>query len=102
MLGIPEEDLFFKFAGINHFHWHRVWDKEGQERTQELIDLIYGPKQEQESHLKNIFDAPFHYEQLKDLGMLPCGYHRYYYIEDEMLKHSIEEYERGEDKSTSG
>ncbi|MGL5492007.1 MAG: 6-phospho-beta-glucosidase, partial [Enterococcus faecalis] len=27
MLGIPEEDLFFKFAGINHFHWHRVWDK---------------------------------------------------------------------------
>ena len=77
MLGIPEEDLFFKFAGINHFHWHRVWDKEGQERTQELIDLIYGPKQEQESHLKNIFDAPFHYEQLKDLGMLPCGYHRY-------------------------
>ncbi|HAP2768363.1 TPA: 6-phospho-beta-glucosidase [Enterococcus faecalis] len=95
MLGIPEEDLFFKFAGINHFHWHRVWDKEGQERTQELIDLIYGPKQEQESHLKNIFDAPFHYEQLKDLGMLPCGYHRYYYIEDEMLKHSIEEYERG-------
>ena len=22
-----EEDLFFKFAGINHFHWHRVWDK---------------------------------------------------------------------------
>ena len=53
--------------GINHFHWHRVWDKEGQERTQELIDLIYGPKQEQESHLKNIFDAPFHYEQLKDL-----------------------------------
>ena len=52
MLGIPEEDLFFKFAGINHFHWHRVWDKEGQERTQELIDLIYGPKQEQESHLK--------------------------------------------------
>ena len=51
MLGIPEEDLFF---GINHFHWHRVWDKEGQERTQELIDLIYGPKQEQESHLKNI------------------------------------------------
>ena len=99
MLGIPEEDLFFKFAGINHFHWHRVWDKEGQERTQELIDLIYGPKQEQESHLKNIFDAPFHYEQLKDLGMLPCGYHRYYYIEDEMLKHSIEEYERGNQKA---
>ena len=31
--------------------------------------------------------------------MLPCGYHRYYYIEDEMLKHSIEEYERGETRA---
>ncbi|WP_326716713.1 6-phospho-beta-glucosidase [Vagococcus jeotgali] len=98
-LNIPEDDLFFKFAGINHFHWHRVWDKEGNERTQELIDLIYGPKTEQTSHLKNIWDAPFHYEQLKDLGMLPCGYHRYYYIEDEMLKHSIEEFERGETRA---
>ena len=31
--------------------------------------------------------------------MLPCGYHRYYYIEDEMLKHSIEEYEQGETRA---
>lgn len=98
-LGIPEEDLTFKFAGINHFHWHRVWDKEGKERTDELIDLIYGPQEEQESHLTNIWDAPFHYEQLKDLGMLPCGYHRYYYIEDEMLKHSIDEFKRGETRA---
>jgi len=98
-LGIPEEDLFFKFAGINHFHWHRVWDKTGKERTQELIDLIYGPNQEQESHLKNIWDAEFHYDQLKHLGMLPCGYDRYYYIGDEMLEHAIEEYEKGETRA---
>jgi len=32
-LGLPEEELFFKFAGINHFHWHRVWDKEGKETS---------------------------------------------------------------------
>ena len=31
--------------------------------------------------------------------MLPCGYHRYYYIEDEMLKHSIEEFEKGETRA---
>lgn len=98
-LGLPEDDLFFKFAGINHFHWHRVWDKEGNERTMELIDLIYGPQEDSESHLKNIHNAPFHYEQIKDLGMLPCGYHRYYYIEDEMLAHSIEEFERGETRA---
>ena len=99
-LGIPENELFFKFAGINHFHWHRVWDKTGKERTAELIDIIYGPNQnEDDNHLKNIHSASFHYEQIKDLGMLPCGYHRYYYIEDEMLQHSIEEFERGETRA---
>lgn len=99
-LGVPEEELFFKFAGINHFHWHRVWDKTGKERTDELIDLIYGPDQsEAESHLKNIHNATFHYEQIKDLGLLPCGYHRYYYIEDEMLDHSIEEFEEGKTRA---
>lgn len=99
-LGIPEDELFFKFAGINHFHWHRVWDKTGKERTAELIDMIYGPHKEGENtDFKNIHDAEFHYEQIKDLGMLPCGYHRYYYIEDEMLKHSIEEFENGETRA---
>lgn len=98
-LNLPEDELFFKFAGINHFHWHRVWDKTGKERTAELIDLIYGPQSETESHLKNIHNVPFHYEQIKDLGMLPCGYHRYYYIEDEMLEHSIEEFKKGETRA---
>ena len=99
-LGIPEDELFFKFAGINHFHWHRVWDKTGKERTAELIDMIYGPHKDGENtDFKNIHDAEFHYEQIKDLGMLPCGYHRYYYIEDEMLKHSVEEFENGETRA---
>lgn len=99
-LDIPEEDLFFKFAGINHFHWHRVWDKQGLERTHEVIDAIYKPTDEdQESHLKNIHNASFHYEQIRALEMLPCGYHRYYYAEDEMLKHSIEEFEKGETRA---
>lgn len=97
-LELPEEDLFFKFAGINHFHWHRVWDKEGNERTADVIDSIYAPD-DQDSHLSNIHNATFHYEQIKDLGLLPCGYHRYYYAEDEMLEHSIEEFKNGETRA---
>jgi len=99
-LEIPEDELLFKFAGINHFHWHRIWDDKGAERTDDVIDMVYGPQQtEDDNHLKNIHSAQFHYEQLKDLGLLPCGYHRYYYIEDEMLKHSIEEFEKGETRA---
>src|SRR5699024_7300409 len=39
--GEKEEELFFKFAGINHFHWHRVWNRAGKEITKELIDAYY-------------------------------------------------------------
>ena len=44
-LNVPSSELFFKFAGLNHFHWHRVWDKEGNERTAEVIDKLYNPEQ---------------------------------------------------------
>lgn len=32
-------------------------------------------------------------EQLKQMNMIPCGYHRYYYREEEMLEHALEEYQ---------
>lgn len=99
ILDVPEQDLFFKFAGINHFHWHRVWDKDDNERTGELIELIYGSSEKVDSRLKNIYDAAFSYEQLRDLGLLPCSYHRYYYAEDEMLEHSVKEFNQGETRA---
>ena len=97
-LGVEKSDLHIQFAGINHFHWHRVWDKQGKEITDKVIELLYG-QDKAESDLKNIHDAVFHVEQLRDLKMLPCGYHRYYYIEDEMLQHSIEDFEKGQTRA---
>ena len=29
------------------------------------------------------------------MNLLPCGYHRYYYMAKEMLEHSIEEFKHG-------
>lgn len=97
-LNMPPEDLFFKFAGLNHFHWHRVWDKYGKERTSELIDLTYHPDNRDESveNLRNIHSVPFAYELIKDLGILPCAYHRYYYLSGEMLSHSVDDFKKGE------
>ena len=89
-LGIPKEDLIYKFAGVNHFHWHKVADKNGKDITLDLIDKLY----EENSGLpKNIFDVAFYKEQLVQMKMIPCGYHRYYYRAEEMLKHGITEYE---------
>jgi 6-phospho-beta-glucosidase len=101
-LDIPLDELTFKFAGLNHFHWHRVWDKEGNERTEELIGKLYDPaqkKEEKDGGVANIKDIKFNYEQIKDLGVLPCPYHRYYYITDDMLKSELEEYEKNETRA---
>lgn len=88
-LGVPQTDLIYKFAGVNHFHWHKVADKKGHDLTPQLIDKLC----EENSGLpKNIFDVPFYREQLQQMNMIPCGYHRYYYRAEEMLKHGLTEY----------
>ena len=101
-LGVPSSELFYKFAGLNHFHYHRVWDKEGNEKTAEVIDKLYDPAQAEENKdagVANIKDIKFNYEQIKDLGILPCPYHRYYYVTDDMLKSELEEFEKGETRA---
>jgi len=98
-LDMEEDELFFHFAGINHFHWHKVWDRNGNELTDDIIDALYKPGSQNKGDMENIHAARFNYEQIKDLEMLPAGYHRYYYIEDEMLEHSIQEFEAGETRA---
>lgn len=99
-LGLDEDELFFHYAGINHFHWHRVFDQNGQERTHEVIDKIYDPSGAgNKGDMENIHAGLFHYEQIKDLNMLPCGYHRYYYLEDEMLEESIKDFKAGKTRA---
>ncbi|WP_276972313.1 6-phospho-beta-glucosidase [Tatumella ptyseos] len=91
ILNQPEESLFFKFAGLNHFHWHRVWDRHGKEQTRALIDAIYGQHMQNEG-LTNIHQIPFYPELVRHLSILPCGYHRYYYLEEQMLAHSVTDF----------
>ncbi|QIK68842.1 6-phospho-beta-glucosidase [Erysipelothrix sp. HDW6C] len=100
-----EEKLFHKYAGLNHFHWHRAWDVDGKEVTDTLIDRIYHPESEfakvlaEKFGVANIKNKIFVYEQIKDLGMLPCAYHRYYYITKEMLTENLEEYAKNETRA---
>lgn len=103
VLGVEDDsELIQKFAGLNHFHWHRVWDKDGQERTDELIEKLYSPGvelTEEMEAMKNVSDFSFLYNQIKDLQMLPCAYHRYYYITEQMLKEELENYEKNETRA---
>jgi len=96
-LELPIEKLTFSFAGLNHFHWHRVWDDVGNERTQDLIDLLYKPKENNTdpNQPKNITNHEYPYEVIKDVGMLPNYYHRYHYVGDDMIEEAIKNFEKG-------
>ncbi|OTN76130.1 6-phospho-beta-glucosidase [Enterococcus sp. 8G7_MSG3316] len=89
LIGKEPDELIYKFAGLNHFHWHKVADKHGNDVTMDIIDKMY---EEDNGLPKNIFDVPFYREQLEQMKMIPCGYHRYYYRQEEMLNHALEEY----------
>lgn len=92
LLGKEEGELIYKFAGVNHFHWHKVADLDGNDVTLEIIDELFDDSKDA-GIPKNIHETPFYKEQLQQMKMIPCGYHRYYYRQEEMLKHSLEEYE---------
>lgn len=89
LIGKTTDELVYSFAGINHFHWHRVQDLEGNDVTSQIIDKLY---EEENGTPANIFDVAYFKEQLKQMNLIPCGYHRYYYRYDEMLNHMLEEY----------
>ncbi|GGF99571.1 6-phospho-beta-glucosidase [Paenibacillus albidus] len=86
-----EDTLFFKFAGINHLHWHKIYGHNGQDLTRQAIDKLYGPDAKSERIVENIKNMRFLHEQLVQLDMLPCPYHRYYYMTDAMLQEELEE-----------
>ena len=92
LIGKTLDDLVYRFAGIDHFHWHRVFDgATGREVTMDIIDAMLDPNKDS-GIPANIHNIPFAREQLDHLKMIPCGYHRYYYIQTDMLADGLREY----------
>lgn len=85
-------DLFFQFAGINHLHWHTVVDNTGKDLTPTLLERQFGKNSDGKSIVANISDNSYLYEQIENLAMAPCPYHRYYYMTDEMLTEELEDF----------
>lgn len=98
MIGKTTDDLIFKFAGLNHFHWHKVYDNNGNDMTAQIIDKMYT---ENAGMPANIFKVDYIREQIDQMNMVPCPYHQYYYKEEESLAHLLEEYNDPE-KGTRG
>ncbi|QUM88564.1 6-phospho-beta-glucosidase [Moritella sp. 36] len=81
------KDLQVQFAGLNHFiHAFHIWDH-GKDRIGELIDKVCSG--EDFALPKNLGEVTWVPEQLKHLGALPCGYHQYYYKQDDLEQKEV-------------
>ncbi|UYZ37854.1 6-phospho-beta-glucosidase [Clostridium beijerinckii] len=83
MLDVNSKDVFIEYVGLNHLVWGRnVWYK-GINVTDRVIEKL---KDGAELTMKNISDLKWPKKFLDALGMIPCPYHRYYYMTDRLLK----------------
>ena len=89
-IGVERDGLIYQCAGLNHFHWHRIFDSDGTDRTGEVIEKINGPQSGTPINIQGGADLPL--DMLHTANLLPCGYHRYYFGAEQMLEHAIEEY----------
>ena len=94
ILEVDRKDVNMSFSGLNHLVYATEVVVNGQDKMETLISRI---GEGRNMNMKNIHDAPWEESFLKALGALPCPYHRYYYMIDEML---IEEKEAAEKRGT--
>lgn len=87
MLDVDSKDVFIEYVGLNHLVWGRnVWYKD-ENVTKKVMEKL---KDGASLTMKNISDLKWPKEFLDALGMVPCPYHRYYYMTDRLLKEEKE------------
>jgi len=87
MLDVDSQDLYIEYAGLNHLVWARKMWLHGQTIQNEVFDLI---AEGESMTMKNIPDLKWDGDFLRGLSLLPCPYHRYYYLTQDMLEDELE------------
>lgn len=91
IIGADEGDFIMQVAGLNHLIWARKILHDGTDKLSAVMDEIL--KGNDPLVPSNI--PPFNWPQdlLKDMGMIPCAYLRYYYTSDDIMQQEQEEAE---------
>ena len=89
MLGGKTEDYFWRFAGLNHFHYHRTFEKSGKEVTKQILAAM---SVFDTANMANVQDEEYLSDHLNALNCIPFSYHRYYYMYEQMLERELAEY----------
>jgi len=86
--GVDASRVEIEMAGINHLNWTTKIRIDGKDETEAFLVKAAGAKG---LTMKNISDLEWDGDFLQSLGALPCSYHRYYYMKEEMLAEQLED-----------
>lgn len=89
ILGVDKGRVRMDFAGLNHMVFALNIYLDGVNIKDQVL------KQFRTMSMRNIEDIPWSQPFLEGLGVMPCPYHRYYLQKDEMVRHCVEDYQRG-------
>ncbi len=89
LLEADEQDFIMQVAGLNHFIWARQILHEGQDKLGYVVDQILNGK----DYLVPSNIPPFEWpkELIKNMGMIPCAYLRYYYMSEDIMQQEKQE-----------
>lgn len=90
LYGVPQSEMFIEIVGINHLNWTTRVLIEGEDVTEDFLNKLSGAKG---PSMANIPDLEWDSEFIQSVGALPCPYHRYYYMKEEMYREISEHYQ---------
>ncbi|MDO6765213.1 6-phospho-beta-glucosidase [Agarivorans sp. 1_MG-2023] len=89
MLDVNEQDFVLQVAGLNHFIFARQVLINGQDKLEDIVDEMLSGNDTLVPANIPAFDWP---EQLlRNMGMIPCAYLRYYYTSQDIMQQEIVE-----------
>ncbi len=88
------EEVKVTMGGLNHMVYVTKVEIDGKDITKEVVSN-WGTG----GVVKNIKAVIWDNDFVKELGVLPCSYHRYYYMAKEYLTEAIEKYEKHETRA---
>ncbi|MGC9459085.1 6-phospho-beta-glucosidase [Vibrio genomosp. F10] len=83
LLNAKPEDFFIQIAGLNHLVWARKILHKNQDKMQFIIDEVLAGNDKMRP--QNIAQFDWSSALIKDMGMLPCSYLRYFYASEDVL-----------------
>lgn len=87
LLDVPVEKIDIDQMGLNHLVWGTAVRLDGKDVLETVLERM---ATETGQTMKNIPDLKWDAALLKQLGAIPCPYHRYFYLRDDMLAEELE------------